>query len=288
MCKATRPPSGMRVREPVRAIRAPLSDRLAAFGPSAKSVGRPLFLSYQFSPTFSHSPHSALGGRAEAASLEPFGGSSAALGNGSARFGPSAKSVGRPLFLLYQFSPTFPHSPHSALGGRAEGAEARFRRLERRARGTDRRAPDPLQKVSADPYFYSTSFPPLFPTLRTLGARGQHGRSPSAWAEVLGPGAGPVPQARRRTPRRRESGVLAKVVCWDIQGTRRGCNFSSSGRATREPGGLGRRPTTRTRRRTPEDHATLPRRSARAQTALPRRGRLVWRSARLNQKCTTR
>ena len=58
--------------------------------------------------------------------------------------------------------------------------------------------------------------------------------------------------------------------------------------ATREPGGLGRRPTTRTRRRTPEDHATLPRRSARAQTVLPRRGRLVWRSARFNQKCTTR
>ena len=54
------------------------------------------------------------------------------------------------------------------------------------------------------------------------------------------------------------------------------------------PRGRGRRPTTRTGCRTPEDHATPPRRSARAQTAPPRRGRRVWRSARFNQKCTTR
>ena len=91
-------------------------------------------------------------------------------------FGPCAKSVGRPLFLSYYFSHHF--SPLSALGTRgpcAEAArldEARFhlRRLERRARGTDRRAPNPLQKVSTNPYFYSTSFLPL--TIHTLRARG--------------------------------------------------------------------------------------------------------------------
>ena len=59
-------------------------------------------------------------------------------------------------------------------------------------------------------------------------------------------------------------------------------------RTMREPGGLERRPTTRTSCRTPEDHATLPRWSATAQTALPRRGRLVWRSARFGRKFTTR
>ena len=112
----------------------------------------------------------------------------------------------------------------------------------------------------------------------------QHGRSPTAWDEVLGPSVGPVPQARL-AHRASKSVVLAKC-CGIFRETT--ANFSSSGRATREPGGLGRRPTTRTRRRTPEDHATLPRRSTRAQTALPRRSRLVWRSARLNQKCTTR
>ena len=89
----------MLVRSEIRAERAKLGfwrperrslHRLAAFGPSAKSVGRPLFLSYQFSPTFSHSPHSALGGRAEAAKLVP-GGSSTALGNKSARSEPLQK-----------------------------------------------------------------------------------------------------------------------------------------------------------------------------------------------------
>ena len=40
-------------------------------------------------------------------------------------------------------------------------------------------------------------------------------------------------------------------------------------------------------RRTLKDHATLPRWSATAQTALPRRGRLVGRSAGFGQKCTT-
>jgi hypothetical protein len=53
-------------------------ERIGARRTSAKSVDRPLFLLYQFSPTFSHSPHSALRGRAEGARLG-FGGSSAAL-----------------------------------------------------------------------------------------------------------------------------------------------------------------------------------------------------------------
>jgi len=58
-------------------------------------------------PTFPHSPHSALGGavwrvlRPRGSARLGFGGSSAALGDGSARSEPSAKSVGKPLFLLY-------------------------------------------------------------------------------------------------------------------------------------------------------------------------------------------
>ena len=120
-------------------------------------------------PTFPHSPHSALGGRV----LRPrgsarlgFGGSSAALGDGSARSEPSAKSVGKPPFLLYQCFPTFPHSPHSVLRGRAEGARLGFGGSSA-ALGNGSARSGPLQKVSADPYFYSTSFSPLFPTLPT-------------------------------------------------------------------------------------------------------------------------
>ena len=102
-------------------------------------------------------------------------------------------------------------------------------------------------------------------------------------ARAAGSGAGRC----RRLVRAGESGVLARSVL-GIQGTRLRFNFSSSGLATCEPGGLRRRPAIRTRRLTPEDHATPPRRTARAHTALPRRGRLVWRSARFDQKCTTR
>ena len=80
-------------------------------------------------------------------------------------FGPSAKSVGRPLFLSYQFSPTFFHSPPSALRGRAEAAK-RVSGDPSAALRTGWRHSGPLQKVSADPYFYRTSFPPLFPTPR--------------------------------------------------------------------------------------------------------------------------
>ena len=53
-------------------------------------------------------------------------------------------------------------------------------------------------------------------------------------------------------------------------------NFSRNARAMREPGGLERRPTTRARRRTHEDHTTLPRRRATPQTALPRRWPAGW------------
>ena len=53
-------------------------------------------------------------------------------------------------------------------------------------------------------------------------------------------------------------------------------NFSWNARAMREPGGLERRPTTRARRRTHEDHTTLPRRRATPQTALPRRWPAGW------------
>ena len=53
-------------------------------------------------------------------------------------------------------------------------------------------------------------------------------------------------------------------------------NFSWNARAMREPGGLERRPTSRARRRTHEDHTTLPRRRATPQTALPRRWPAGW------------
>ena len=217
MCKATRPPSGMRVREPcVGRSERRSPHRLAAFGPSAKSVHRSLFLSYQFSPTFSHSPHSALSSRAHAASLA-FGGSSAALGNGSAVFGPSAKSVHRSLFLLYQFSPTFSHSPHSVLGAVLRAPRLGFGGSSA-ALGNGSARSGPLQKVCTDPYFYSTSFPPLFPTLRTRC-------SGSAWAltNSMGRGArakrGAGAAGSSRTPRVEERRV--GQVLWDIQGNYR-------------------------------------------------------------------
>ena len=187
-----------------------------------------------------------------------------------------------PIFIV----PVFPHFfPLSALGAQqpCSRREPGVRRLERRARERIGGLRALCKKCAQIPIFTLPVFPHFFP-LSALGARGQHGRSPTAWDEVLGPSVGPVPQARL-AHRASKSVVLAKC-CGIFRETT--ANFSSSGRATREPGGLGRRPTTRTRRRTPEDHATLPRRSTRAQTALPRRSRLVWRSARLNQKCTTR
>ena len=58
--------------------------------------------------------------------------------------------------------------------------------------------------------------------------------------------------------------------------------------AMREPGGWGLCPTTRARRWADEDRARPPRWRARAEIALPRRGRLVWRSARFDRKFTTR
>ena len=125
------------------------------------------------------------------------GGPSAALRTRLAAFGPSAKSVGRPLFLSYQFPPTFPHSPPSARGGHAEAANP-VSGGSSTDLGNGSARSEPLQKVSADPYFYSTSSPPLFPTLHTrrsgvvLRARGSGSaaRAPRSLPGLLGLGLG--------------------------------------------------------------------------------------------------
>eukprot|EP00964_Phaeocystis_antarctica_P011288 scaffold6227_cov67-Phaeocystis_antarctica.AAC.4 len=58
--------------------------------------------------------------------------------------------------------------------------------------------------------------------------------------------------------------------------------------ATREPGGWGRCPATRTRRRTDEDHARTPRWRATAESPLPVRRRRVRPCTRIGRICTTR
>ena len=179
MCKATRPPSGMRAREtrfffgdPSAALRTAF---LAAFGPSAKSVGRPLFLSYQFSPTFSHSPPSALGGRAEAAKLVP-GGSSTALGNESARSAPLQKVSANPYFYHTSFPPLFPtlrpRRSGAVLGARGSVSAARAPRS-----GTNRRAPHLCKKCRQTPIFIVPVFPHFSPYYTPCHSPGCVGRS---------------------------------------------------------------------------------------------------------------
>ena len=60
------------------------------------------------------------------------------------------------------------------------------------------------------------------------------------------------------------------------------------GETTREPGGWGRCPATRARRRAHEDCARPPRWSATAETVLPGRSRRVRRCGRIGRNCTTR
>ena len=78
---------------------------------------------------------------------------------------------------------------------------------------------------------------------------------------------------RRRSP---STALCWYVFCKGEGNSRQKPNFSRNARAMREPGGLERRPTTRARRRTHEDHTTLPRRRATPQTALPRRWPAGW------------
>ena len=129
--KATRrrPPSGMRARETrLLAARAPLSAPF--FGglraPLQKVSADPYFF---IVPVFPHF-FPTLRPRRAGAVLRPRTRCRAARApcSGTDRRAPNlaAKSVDRPLFLLYQFSPTFSHSPHSALRGRAEGARLGF------------------------------------------------------------------------------------------------------------------------------------------------------------------
>ena len=127
-----------------------------------------------------------------------FGGPSAALRTvfGGLR-APLQKVSADPYFYRTSFSPTFPHSPPSARGGRAEAANPVSGGLST-APGNGSARSEPLQKVSTDPYFYSTSSPPLFPTLRTrrsgvvLRARdsGSAVRAPRSLPGLLGLGLG--------------------------------------------------------------------------------------------------
>ena len=111
--------------------------------------------------------------------------------------GPLQKVSADPYFYRTSFSPTFPHSPPSALGGRAEAANP-VSGGSSAVLGNGSARSEPLQKVSTDPYFYSTSSPPLFPTLRTrrsgvvLRARGSGSaaRAPRSLPGLLGLGLG--------------------------------------------------------------------------------------------------
>ena len=129
------------------------------------------------------------------------------------------------------------------------------------------------------------------------GASARHERAHIAppWEEVAGSHAWGRMERAACSRRARFCDAVARRVGRASGGKSSGAHLGHR----REPGGglcgptcmprgRGTSPTTRTGCRTPEDHATPPRRSARAQTAPPRRGRRVWRSARFNQKCTTR
>ena len=91
---------------------------------------------------------------------------------------------------------------------------------------------------------------------------------------------------RRGNMRRRSRGVLVteglktNETAVDVVRPR--------GETTREPGGWGRCPATRARRRAHEDCARPPRWSATAETVLPGRSRRVRRCGRIGRNCTTR
>ena len=177
-----------------RAARAPRSGRDRRAPALCKKCRQtPISTLLVSPPRFPRSPPSALGGRAGGARL------------GEARFrrlerrarerigafGPSAKSVGRPLFLLYQFPPHF--SP--TLRTRCSGAVLRARDSVSAARaphsGTDQRAPALCKKCRQTPIFTLPVFPHFSP-LSPLGAQGPcgacsrlpSGREASCGAEV--------------------------------------------------------------------------------------------------------
>ena len=85
----------LKARGWIRTARVSVSGVCDCFGPSAKSVGKPLFYTYHFPPT-NFTPQQALSGRAGVARLASDG-SGASLGV-SWLFWASAKSVDKPLF----------------------------------------------------------------------------------------------------------------------------------------------------------------------------------------------
>ena len=174
-------------------------------------------------------------------------GPSAALGGPPAAPRPGCKKCRQtPIFTLTSFTPLFPTLPHSAPRGRVEGARLGF--------GTAR-----------------------VPLTLTLNLRARRPRSG-------GPSCNAQPMGNARRSHRHLAGLTRRAgTVWPRQVGGRitreeksHWNFSRNARAMREPGGLERRPTTRARRRTHEDHTTLPRRRATPQTALPRRWPAGW------------
>ena len=171
MCKATRPPSGMRAREPCVG-RSERRSRATVGGLRAlckKCAQIPIFIV----PVFPHFfPLSALGAQQPCSRREP--GVRRLERRARERIGGlralCKKCAQIPIFTL----PVFPHFfPLSALGarGRAEGAEARFRRLERRA-GERIGALRPSAKSVADPIFTLLVFP-TFPHSPHSALRGR-------------------------------------------------------------------------------------------------------------------
>ena len=93
--------------------------------------------------------------------------------------------------------------------------------------------------------------------------------------------------------RRACQGVEApsRAACWYSEGVTTELELGIKNHepyTRREPGGWGRCPATRARRRAHEDCARPPRWSATAETVLPGRSRRVRRCGRIGRNCTTR
>ena len=79
-----------------------------------------------------------------------------------------------------------------------------------------------------------------------------------------------------------------EASCWQLLERDNLLIFRTSARATRDPGGWGRRHTPLTRHPTPEDRARTQRWRTRAESALHRRSPLLWPFGRIGRKFTTR
>ena len=130
---------------------------------------------------------------------------------------------------------------------------------------------------------------PGSPTRECAVLERRHGSSPprpACLSPTLGPHAEDTGEGRRGNMRRCSRGVLVTEGLKTNE--TRVDVVRPRGETTREPGGWGRCPATRARRRAHEDCARPPRWSATAETVLPGRSRRVRRCGRIGRNCTTR